>query len=58
MRMTPEAEHPSTLERMMQSGEVHAPAQKGMPDLLAELADEQHSYADMLIADRERERRR
>lgn len=58
MRMTPEAEHPGTLERMIQSGEVHAPTQQAMPDVIPELADEQRSYTDMLIADRERERRR
>ena len=58
LRMIPEAEHPSTLERMISAGEVRAPAEKGMPEVQADIAAETDSLADILIADRDRERNR
>lgn len=58
LRMIPEAEHPSTLERLISAGEVRAPAETGMPEVQADVAAETDSLADILIADRERERNR
>lgn len=43
---------------MIDSGEVTAPAELGMPDLMLELAPELDSLSDLLIADRDKERRR
>ncbi|HEU5419883.1 MAG TPA: type II toxin-antitoxin system prevent-host-death family antitoxin [Streptosporangiaceae bacterium] len=56
LRMIPEAEHPSTLERMLSTGEVRAPAETGMPEVQTDLAGD--SLAGILIADRDRERSR
>jgi|GEM_PF-4505881 len=54
--MTSEAERPGTLEQLIESGEVRAPSQHGMPDLVPELATHRSNYADILISERERER--
>lgn len=56
LRMIPEAEHPSTLERMISTGEVRAPGETGMPEVQPDIAGD--SLADILIADRDRERNR
>jgi len=56
--MIPETEHPSTLERMISAGEARAPAESGMPEVQADIAAETDSLADILIADRDRERSR
>jgi prevent-host-death family protein len=58
LRMIPVTEHPSTLQQMISAGEARAPAEGGMPDVQAELAPEVGSLADLLIADRDRERNR
>jgi prevent-host-death family protein len=58
LRMIPEAEHPSTLQRLISAGEVTAPAEVGMPDVLIDLAPGVDRLADLLIADRDRERNR
>ena len=58
LRMIPEAEHPSTLQRMIAAGEVTAPADVGMPEVLADLAPGVSSLSELLIADRDRERNR
>jgi prevent-host-death family protein len=58
LRMIPEAEQPGTLQQMISAGVVTAPAENGMPDLQADLAPETDSLADLLIADRDRERSR
>lgn len=58
LRMIPEMHHPRTLQTMIAAGEVKPPAQRGMPDLIPELAADVESLADLLIADRDRERRR
>jgi prevent-host-death family protein len=58
LRMVPEIEHPGMLQQMIMDGEVEAPVDMGMPDVIIELAPEIHSLGDLLIADRERERRR
>lgn len=39
LRMVPEMEDPSTLERMVSEGTVRAPTEQGMPDLIPELAE-------------------
>lgn len=58
LRMIPETEHPSTLQRMISTGEVRAPVDIGVPDAYIELAPELHSVSELLIADRDRERNR
>jgi prevent-host-death family protein len=58
LRMTPEIENPSTLERMVSDGIVQPPAEQGMPDVIPELADGVASLSDLVIADRVKERRR
>jgi prevent-host-death family protein len=58
LRMVPEIEDPSTLERMVGEGTVRAPAARGMPDLVPELAEGVASVSDLVIADRDRERNR
>jgi len=58
LRMVPESEHPSILQRMIDAGEVSPPAELGMPDPAPELAAELPSLSDLLIAQRRRERDR
>jgi prevent-host-death family protein len=58
LRMIPEAEHPSTLQRLIAAGEATVPVEDGMPEIEPELAPGTDSLADLLIADRDRERGR
>ncbi|HEX9342304.1 MAG TPA: type II toxin-antitoxin system prevent-host-death family antitoxin [Actinomycetota bacterium] len=58
LRMVPETENPSTLERMVSDGIAQPPAEQGMPDVISELADGVASLSDLVIADRAKERRR
>jgi prevent-host-death family protein len=58
LRLVPEDERPGVLQHMIDSGEVQAPVELGMPDLLLELAPDVESLSDVLIADRDKERRR
>jgi prevent-host-death family protein len=58
LRMVPEIEHPSTLQRMVSEGTAQPPAEQGMPDVIPELADGVASLSDLVIADRDKERRR
>jgi prevent-host-death family protein len=58
LRLVPEIENPSTLERMISEGTVRPPAELGMPDVVPELADEVASLADLVVADRDKERNR
>jgi prevent-host-death family protein len=58
LRMIPADEHPGTLEQMIAAGEVQAPAETGLPDLIEDLAPGTDSLADLLIADRNAERNR
>jgi prevent-host-death family protein len=58
LRLVPEIEHPSTLERMISDGTVRPPAEQGMPDVVPELADDVASLSDLVIADRDTERNR
>ncbi|GAA0598980.1 type II toxin-antitoxin system prevent-host-death family antitoxin [Kribbella sandramycini] len=58
LRLVPEVDRPDTLQRMVESGEVTPPAELGMPDLMLELAPNVESLSDLLIEERDRERRR
>jgi prevent-host-death family protein len=58
LRMVPEVESPGVLSRLVAEGTVTAPAEPGMPDLIPDLVPEVESVADLLLADRERERDR
>ena len=58
LRMVPETAHPSALQRLLATGEVSPPAEQGMPDVVEDLAPETESLAEMLVADRDRERNR
>jgi len=58
LRLVPEEERPGVLQRLLDSGEVTAPAEQGMPDLMLELAPDVASLSDLLIEDRDKERRR
>ncbi|MGH3908451.1 MAG: type II toxin-antitoxin system Phd/YefM family antitoxin [Pseudonocardiaceae bacterium] len=58
LRMVPEVEHPSTLQQMLAAGTVRPPAEHGMPELIHDLAPDLESLADLLLADREKERNR
>lgn len=58
LRLVPEIEDPSTLERMISEGTVRPPAESGMPEVFPELADEVESLSELVIADRDRERNR
>jgi hypothetical protein len=44
--------------RMVADGEARAPAEWGMPDVIPDLTPDVESLADVLIADRNRERNR
>lgn len=58
LRMVPETEHHGMLQKMLATGEVRAPADRGMPELIPELAPDVESLADLLVADRENDRKR
>jgi prevent-host-death family protein len=58
LRLVPELEQPGVLQHLIDSGEVTPPPELGMPDLVLELAPELDSLSDLLIADRDKERRR
>jgi prevent-host-death family protein len=58
LRLVPEDVQPGVLRHLIDSGEVTPPAELGMPDLMLELVPELDSLSDVLIADRDKERRR
>ncbi|MDT0346276.1 type II toxin-antitoxin system Phd/YefM family antitoxin [Streptomyces litchfieldiae] len=58
LRMVPETQTPDPLRRMLESGDATPPAERGMPDLQPELAPDVESLSDLLLGERERERRR
>ena len=58
LRMVPEIEHPSTLQRMIDAGEVSPPTEQGMPDLIPDLGGGIESLSELLIADRDKDRNR
>ena len=58
LRMVPEVERPGTLHGLVASGEATAPVDQGMPELMPDLAPQVDSLAELLVADRRRERGR
>ena len=58
LRMVPEVDQPGTLHRLVASGEATAPAQRGIPELIPDLLPEIDGLAEVLIAERNRERTR
>jgi prevent-host-death family protein len=56
LRMVPEVEHPGALHRLVAAGDATAPAERGLPDLIPDLAPETDSLAELLVADRDRDR--
>jgi len=58
LRMVPETESPSVLQRMLEAGDAHPPTEQGLPEVIPDLAPEIPSLSDLMIEDRERERRR
>ena len=57
-RMVPEIDQSTTLPRVVAAGEAHAPGELGMPEVVPDLATSVESLAELLVADRDRERRR
>ncbi len=58
LRMVPEVERPGALHELVASGEATAPIDQDMPELIPDLAPEVDSLAELLVADRRRERDR
>ncbi|WP_131767702.1 type II toxin-antitoxin system Phd/YefM family antitoxin [Candidatus Protofrankia californiensis] len=58
LRMVPEADQPGTLQQMVATGDARAPAERGIPDVIPDLAPDVESLAEVLVADRDRERSR
>lgn len=58
LRMVPETELPDTLQRMIATGEVTPPAERGMPETTLDPTPDAGSLSDLLIGDRDRERNR
>jgi antitoxin (DNA-binding transcriptional repressor) of toxin-antitoxin stability system len=58
LRMVPEVEKPGVLHQFVAAGEATAPAEQGMPELIDDLLPDTDSVADVLLAERDRERRR
>jgi prevent-host-death family protein len=56
LRMVPEVERPGVLHRLVAEGAAVAPADRGMPELIPDLVPEVDSLAELLVADRRRER--
>lgn len=57
LRMVPETEVPGTLQRLLETGDVAAPAEEGMPEVFTGLAPGLGSLSDVLLEERDRERR-
>ncbi|MYW66543.1 type II toxin-antitoxin system prevent-host-death family antitoxin [Streptomyces sp. SID8379] len=58
LRMVPETEAPSVLQRMLKSGDAQPPAEQGMPELIPDLAPDLPSLSELLHTERDKERRR
>lgn len=56
LRMVPEVESPGVLARLVAEGSATAPADRGMPELMPDLAPEIDSVTDLLLAERDGER--
>ncbi|MEO3751106.1 hypothetical protein [Streptomyces sp. B6B3] len=49
---------PNPLHRMLEAGDASPPAEQGMPEIVPELTPEVESLSDILLEERESERRR
>ncbi len=58
LRLVPEAAPAALLERMVAAGEVTPPAERGMPELALDLLPDVSSLSELLMEDRDRERKR
>ena len=58
LRMVPEIEAADPLQRMIESGHTTPPAEHGMPEMAPELAPNVPSLSDLLLSERDKERRR
>ena len=56
LRMVPEVESPGVLSRLVAEGTVTAPAERGMPDLIDDLAPEVESLTELLLTERGQDR--
>jgi hypothetical protein len=56
--MVPEIEPTNILQKMLAAGEVQAPVEQGVPEIIEDLIPEVESLSELLIADRDRERNR
>ncbi|MGF1661537.1 MAG: type II toxin-antitoxin system Phd/YefM family antitoxin [Kineosporiaceae bacterium] len=57
LRMVPEVERPGALHRLVAAGDATAPVELGMPDLIDDLVPEVESLADLLLSERDGDRR-
>ncbi len=58
LRMVPEVEPTTLLQRMIAAGEAHPATDVGMPEIIEDLAPNVPSVADLIIAERQAERAR
>lgn len=59
LRMVPEvAGEPTMLQELVAQGRAEPPVEYGMPDLIPDLAPDVESVSDLIVAERDRERRR
>ncbi len=58
IRMIPEIERPTTLQRMLEANEARPPIEQGMPQLIPDLAPDIDSLSDLLISERNKEHNR
>ncbi|MGQ0625742.1 MAG: type II toxin-antitoxin system Phd/YefM family antitoxin [Sporichthyaceae bacterium] len=58
LRMVPETDNRSALAELIATGAVRPPIERGMPDLVADLATQVPDLAELLISERDAERRR
>jgi hypothetical protein len=57
-RMVPEVDSLTALQRAVAAGEAQAPGELGIPEVVPDLAASIESLAELMVADRDRERRR
>lgn len=58
LRMVPETEQRSSVGQKVASGEARVPIEQGMPEIISDLDLDAVGLADLLLADRDRERNR
>lgn len=58
LRVVPETGTPAPSQQMIAAGRARPPAEHGMPDLIHDLAPGLESLADLVVADRDKERNR